>query len=331
MFYVADVQLDWEFGHDALQVFLMKNSLLAFFPMVGDKRYRIVGTFPEEFDKDEGDILYEEIEQRIKKDTELEKIDISDVNWFSTYKVHTRHVDKFSVGRCFLAGDSAHIHSPAGAQGMNTGIQDSYNLAWKLALVLNGKASIEILNTYNEERLPNAEQLTKTTDRFFGLVASPERVLVFTRLYVFPYIAQFLFSLDIVKRFVFPRISQIKINYEDESLSQESGNFAVKAGDRMPWFEVEGASIYDRLREPKFHLIVFFDGKIEIPPLPDDLMKEWEGQIDSTVISLYPEIVEIFDMKESFFVILRPDNYIGLISDDFSPELVRKYLNLITR
>ena len=330
MFYVADVRLDWEFPHDALQVFLMKNSLLAFFPMVGDKRYRIVGTFPEEFDKDEGDVLYEEIEERIKQDTEL-NLDISDVNWFSTYNVHTRHVDKFSVGRCFLAGDSAHIHSPAGAQGMNTGIQDGYNLAWKLAWVLNSNASGELLNTYNEERLPNAEELTKTTDRFFGLVASPEPFLVFTRLYVFPYIAQFLFSLDIVKRFVFPRISQIRINYEDDSLSQYSGHFAIRAGDRMPWFEVEGASIYDRLANPVFHLIVFFDGKTEVPPLPDDLMDKWKGQIDSTVISLYPQVAEIFGTKGSFFVILRPDNYIGLISNDFSPESVRKYSDLVSR
>lgn len=330
MFYVADVQIDWEFAHDALQIFLMKNSLLAFFPMLGDNRYRIVGTFPEEFTKDEGDILYEEIEQRIKLDTEL-NLDITNVNWFSTYKVHTRHVDKFSVGRCFLAGDAAHIHSPAGAQGMNTGIQDGYNLAWKLALVLKGKASGELLNTYNEERLPNADALMKTTDRFFGLVAGPEPFLVFSRLYIFPYIAQFLFSLDTVKRFVFPRISQIQINYEDLSLSQESGDFAVNAGDRMPWFEVEGSSVYDRLREPVFHLLVFFDGKTEIPPLPDDLMREWEGLIDSTFISLYPNIAEVFGTKESFFVILRPDNYIGLISNDFSPDLVRSYLNRITR
>ena len=330
MFYVADVQLDWEYTHDALQVFLMKNSLLAFFPMVGKNRYRIVGTFPEEFDKDEGDVLYEEIEERIKKDTEL-NLDISNVNWFSTYKVHTRHVDKFSVGRCFLAGDSAHIHSPAGAQGMNTGIQDGYNLAWKLAWVLKGQASGELLNTYNEERLPNAEELTKTTDRFFGLVASPEPFLVFRRLYIFPYIAQFLFSLDIFKRFIFPRVSQIRINYEDDTLSQESGIFGINAGDRMPWFEVEGASIYDRLREPVFHLIVFFDGKTEIPPLPEDLMDKWDGKIDSTVISLYPNIAEIFGTKESFFVILRPDNYIGLISNDFSPDVVRKYLDLVSR
>ena len=330
MFYVADVQLDWEFGHDALQVFLMKNSLLAFFPMVGEKRYRIVGTFPEEFDKDEGDILYEEIEERIKLDTAL-NLDITNVNWFSTYKVHTRHVDKFSVGRCFLAGDAAHIHSPAGAQGMNTGIQDGYNLAWKLALVLNGKTSGELLNTYNEERLPNAKTLTQTTDRFFGLVAGPEPLLVFTRLYIFPYVAGVLFSLDAVKRFVFPRISQIRINYRGAMLSRDNGSFNVKAGDRMPWFEVEGASIYDRLREPALHLIVFFDGTTEIPPLPDDLLKEWQGLIDSNFLSLYPNIAEIFGVKHSFFVILRPDNYIGLISDKFSPEVVRDYLNLVRR
>ena len=330
MFYVADVDLDWEYPHDALQVFLMKNSLLAFFPMTGERQYRIVGTFPEEFAKDEGDVLYEEIEERIRIDTEIE-FDITKVNWFSTYKVHTRHVDRFSVGRVYLAGDAAHIHSPAGAQGMNTGIQDGYNLAWKLAMVLRGRAGSELLATYNEERLPNAEALTKTTDRFFSLAAGEEPLLAFVRLYVFPYVAQFLFSLDAVKKWVFPRISQIQINYEDESLSREHGKFAVHAGDRMPWFEVEGASIYDRLREPKFHLIVFYDGKTEIPPLPDDLMREWDEQFDSTVISLYPNIAEIFGTTESFYVILRPDNYIGLISNDFSPNEVRKYLALVSR
>jgi 2-polyprenyl-6-methoxyphenol hydroxylase-like FAD-dependent oxidoreductase len=332
MFYVADVRLDWEFGHDALQVFLMRNSLLAFFPMKGDRRYRIVGTFPEEFSKDEGDVLYEEIEQRIKLDTELKGLEISNVNWFSTYNVHTRHVNKFSVGRVFLAGDSAHIHSPAGAQGMNTGIQDGYNLAWKLAFVLKRKAGGELLNTYNEERLPNAEQLTKTTDRFFGLVASPEPFLAFTRIYVFPYIAQFLFSLDIVKKFIFPRISQIQINYEDDSLSRETGRFSVHAGDRMPWFEVDGVSIYDRLREPKFHLVTFYDGKSGQPELfAADLLSEWDGEMDATALPLCPSIAEIFGTGESFYLVLRPDNYIGLISNDFTVKALSDYLRLVSR
>src|SRR5262249_12570658 len=149
MFYVADALVDWHLGHDALHICLSTDTFVIFFPLKGERRFRIVGVFPEQFAKEEGDILYEEIEARIKLEAELD-VDIHDVEWFSTYKVHTRHVSSFSAGRCFLAGDSAHIHSPAGAQGMNTGIQDGYNLAWKLALVLKGNADKRLLDTYNE-------------------------------------------------------------------------------------------------------------------------------------------------------------------------------------
>jgi len=329
LFYVADVKIDWEFGHDALQAFLMRNSLLAFFPMTGEKQYRIVGTFPEEFAKDEGNVLYEEIEERIRLDAQID-FDITKVNWFSTYKVHTRHVNKFSDGRCFLAGDSAHIHTPAGAQGMNTGIQDGYNLAWKMAWVLKYGSDERLLNSYNEERLPNADNLMRTTDRFFNLVASPDPLLVFARLYIFPYIANIAFNLDAVKRFVFPRISQIAINYRSSSLSKNSGTFKVKAGDRMPWFLVEGESVYDRLRQPGFHLLVFMDGKAEIPPLPVELRAAWDGKVDSTVISLTPEISKIFGTDKAFYLILRPDNYIGIISNNFSSASVSEYLAKFT-
>ncbi|HVE58752.1 MAG TPA: FAD-dependent monooxygenase [Pyrinomonadaceae bacterium] len=320
IFYVADVQIDWKFDHDALMVFLMKNNLLAFFPMIGENRWRIVGTFPEEFAKDEGEILYEEIEAQIKKDSEVE-LDITKVSWFSTYKVHTRHVSKFSEGRCFLAGDAAHIHTPAGAQGMNTGIQDGYNLAWKLAAVLGGKSNLGLLETYNQERLPNAESLLKTTDRFFNLVASPEPVLSYVRTHIFPYVAGAAFSIDAVKKFIFPRISQIGINYRHSSLSASNGSFAVKAGDRMPYFEVENASIYDRLHAPKFHLLRFFDGENKPPEFAgDDLTDVHE-------IPLYPNIAEIFGADKTFSVLLRPDNYIGLITEDASGEDLKQYLS----
>ncbi|MFN2500424.1 MAG: FAD-dependent monooxygenase [Pyrinomonadaceae bacterium] len=329
IFYVADVDIDWQYGHDALQIFLMRNALLAFFPMTGERQYRIVGTFPEEFAKDEGDILYDEIEERIKLDADLD-LDITKVNWFSTYKVHTRHVDSFSQSRCFLAGDAAHIHTPAGAQGMNTGIQDGYNLAWKLAAVLKNDAPESLLETYNEERLPVADQLMETTDRFFNLAASPDRLLVFARLYIFPYIANLAFSLDAIKRFVFPRISQIAINYRYSSLSRTDGSFLVRAGDRMPWFTVNGSSIYDAFIGPAFHLVLFLDENTDVPPLPDDLMKSWAENIGSHVFSLTPQITDIFGCRESFFLILRPDNYIGLISKNFSAETVRNYLSTFT-
>ena len=257
MFYVADVQLKWEFPHDMLTACLARDRSTAFFPMPGEDRYRIVGVFPEECDKNEGEIPYDEIEKQILEDSQVE-LDIYQVNWFSTYKVHSRRVNKFSVGRCFLAGDAAHIHSPAGAQGMNTGIQDGYNLAWKLAFVLSSEASPRILDTYNEERVEIAERLLETTDRMFDLLVNPAWLLSFVRRHIFPRVANFIVGLDSVNQFIFPLISQTGITYHGHSLSLDTeDDFEVKAGDRMPYFVVDGKGIYDWLHTPKFHLLTF--------------------------------------------------------------------------
>ncbi|HBB89242.1 MAG TPA: pentachlorophenol monooxygenase, partial [Blastocatellia bacterium] len=218
LFYVADLRIDWKFSHDALTVCLAPHGVVAFFPMPGEKRWRIVGAFPEGLEKDERDIVYEEIEAQIKKEAQLD-LDITRVDWFSTYKVHTRHVDKFSAGRCFVAGDAAHIHTPAGGQGMNTGIQDAYNLAWKLALVLKHSADAQILETYNEERLPNAKRLTATTDRMFNFAAGKDWFVALIRTTIFPPLAKYILSIEAVRKKFFILISQIGITYRANSLS----------------------------------------------------------------------------------------------------------------
>jgi len=336
LFYVADVRIDWKFTHDALHVCLARNAIVAFFPMPGKQRWRIVGAFPEEFAKDEGEVLYEEIEARIKEEAELD-LDITRVDWFSTYRVHTRHVENFSSGRCFLAGDSAHIHTPAGGQGMNTGIQDAYNLAWKLALVIKGAAAERILDTYNEERLPNAKRLLQTTDRMFNIAAGTDWLLNVIRTTVFPPMAKFILSIDAVKKRFFPLISQIGITYRDGSLSahEGDGNFKVRAGDRMPYFLVEGKSIYDKLREPKFHLLTFSEGESNFvgdsETQPGDMKSNHADLVDRYVIPLERNITELFGSAKPFNVFLRPDNYIGFISLDTSSSRVPGYLDEVIR
>jgi hypothetical protein len=322
------VQIDWEYAHDALQVCLARNGVVAFFPMKGENRYRIVGAFTEGFDKNEGEILYEEIERRIKAEAEI-ALDISHVNWFSVYKVHTRHVERFSEGRCFLAGDAAHIHTPAGGQGMNTGIQDAYNLAWKMAYVLKGFANERILDTYNEERLPNAERLLGTTDRMFNLAAGSDWLLNLIRTTIFPPLAKFILSFDAIKERFFPLISQIGITYRDNSLSKHGDDerFEVKAGDRMPYFLVDGASIYDKLREPKFHLLTFSDGEIDYQVTSGKIESEYLELVDYHIVPLYPRVAVVFGTKEPFNVLLRPDNYIGFISSQTSLSELRNYLD----
>jgi len=328
LFYVADAQVDWEMTHDSLHVCFSPDSFVVFFPLKGEKRYRIVGVFPEELSKDQGEILYEEIETRIKTESQLH-LDIHDVEWFSTYKVHSRHVNRFSSGRGFLAGDSAHIHTPAGAQGMNTGIQDGYNLAWKLALVIRGRAGKGLLETYNEERLENAKRLLNTTDRFFGFAAGTDWLMNFVRLHVLPPIAKHLFSLDAVRKFAFPVVSQIGINYRHSSLSQHAGdeNFEVKAGDRLPYFLIDGRNVFDLLRAPKFHFLVFSNESGKWEGL-SKIENQYSTEVDINQVSLLPEVEEIFGTNKDFCMLLRPDNHVGAISSDISSSIL-KYLNKV--
>jgi 2-polyprenyl-6-methoxyphenol hydroxylase-like FAD-dependent oxidoreductase len=327
IFYVADAQIDWRLSHDALHVCFSPDSFVVFFPLKGEKRYRIVGVFPQELSKDQGDILYEEIEARIKTESKLD-LDIHDVEWFSTYKVHTRHVNKFSAGRGFLAGDSAHVHTPAGAQGMNTGIQDGYNLAWKMALVIRGQAGEKLLATYNEERLENAKHLLKTTDRFFSFAAGTDWLMNFLRLHVLPPLAKHLFSSDTVRKFAFPLVSQIGINYRHSSLSNHAGDedFEVKAGDRMPYVLLDGKSIYEKLSEPKFHLLAFSSEPNKFQKFSNKLGNQYSELLDFNVFTISPEVAEVFGTKDDFSVLLRPDNHVGLISSDISLSSFQRYL-----
>ena len=327
LFYVADARVDWDFPHDALHVCLAKEVFVAFFPMPGENRYRVVGTFPESKNQEEGEVVYEEIEREIKEQAKL-KLEMSDVRWFSLYKVHSRRVNKFSEGRCFLAGDSAHIHSPAGAQGMNTGIQDAYNLAWKLALVVKGFASEKLLDTYNEERLANAQRLLESTDRMFELAAGSHWLMAFIRTTIFPPIAGFVASLESFSKRIFPLISQIGISYRNASLSKHTDDESddVKAGDRLPYFLIDGQSIFDKLKEPKFHLLLFSNNA-----QPEACEQEFGDLVDCHVIPITERVSEIFEREDEFSVFLRPDNYIACMSSGISPRIVEEYLQVRVR
>ena len=330
LFYVADARVDWDLPHDALHVCLAKEVFVAFFPMPGEHRYRVIGTFPESKNKEQGEVVYEEIEHEIKEHAKL-KLEISDVRWFSLYKVHSRRVNKFSEGRCFLAGDAAHIHSPAGAQGMNTGIGDAYNLAWKLALVVKGIAKQELLDTYNEERLANAQRLLESTDRMFELAAGSHWLMSFIRTTIFPPVAGFMASLEVVSKRIFPLISQIGINYRKASLSQHTNDESddVKAGDRLPYFLIDEQSIFEKLKEPKFHLLVF--SKSERHEACDEFAREFGSLADCHVIPITERVSEIFERDDEFSVFLRPDNHIAFMSSEVPPAGVDEYLQAKVR
>jgi len=136
------------------------------FPLGGDRVVIVGNTGPlthEEFEAKKNEPLTLEVFQKyLEENAHPQKFTIKTVNWLSYYRVNERRAQDFEYkGRIFLAGDAAHIHSPSGGQGLNLGIQDSYNLAWKIALVVKGTAPLSLLDSYEEERAAIADQVIK--------------------------------------------------------------------------------------------------------------------------------------------------------------------------
>jgi 2-polyprenyl-6-methoxyphenol hydroxylase-like FAD-dependent oxidoreductase len=231
LFYVADVDAAGEAINGELHVSLDGADFLAVFPMRGKGRARLVGTVQGNGEPRE-DLGWADVQQRAIERTGIE---VRRVNWFSTYRVHHRVANRFRRGRTFLLGDAAHIHSPVGGQGMNTGIGDAVNLSWKLAMVLRGRAAPSLLDTYEQERIAFARRIVATTDRIFQLVSHPGRLADRAR-DLAPLIATIAFRLPAARKVLFRVSSQIAIEYRDAALSEgRAGD--VHGGDRLPWVE----------------------------------------------------------------------------------------------
>ncbi|RAV08931.1 oxygenase [Mycolicibacterium sp. GF69] len=189
---------------------------------------------------------------------------ILDTVWLSNFVVHHRIVDHYRRGHVFVAGDAAHIHSPVGGQGMNTGIQDAYNLGWKLALVVNGNAPDRLLDTYETERLPVGIDVLRQTDvnHKFRMASVPGMKFLTDR------IAMPLLQIEPIRNMLvnafMKRGSQLGVNYEASPLSQNRGNIGKgpKAGDRAPdgqLLDADGTptTLFDLFRTTQFRLLVF--------------------------------------------------------------------------
>lgn len=307
MFYVADVKLESPITDQKDAYFVMiNNGFVLFFPLIDEKHYRVIGTAPGDVAEKEK-IQFSDIKQVIKDQLEI-PVQFLEEYWFSTYKVHSRMADSFSKGSCFIAGDAAHIHTPAGGQGMNTGIQDAYNLAWKLAFVIRGKAGKKLLETYNEERTENAKNLLKSTDRMFDLLAGTGIIANFIRLYIMPFFIKRITQFSFINRRIFPLLSQTGIKYPNSSLTIKSAVAKIAAGDRMPYFRVNGESIFDKLKEPVFKILYFGNN--------DEYLQEIKHDTIELIKLSFEDIPAIFTGQSGFYIVVRPDNYISYIGKD---------------
>jgi 2-polyprenyl-6-methoxyphenol hydroxylase-like FAD-dependent oxidoreductase len=205
IFYVADVQARGPTFNGELHVDLDEADFLAVFPLAGEGRARLIGTVRDERADRVESLQFEDVSSRA---IEHMNVQIDQVNWFSTYRVHHRVADHFRSGRAFLLGDAAHVHSPAGGQGMNTGIGDAINLAWKLKAVLRGEAQDGLLDSYEAERLAFARTLVDTTDRVFTFVSAEGSFANFVRTRIAPLFVSAAYSVEAVREFMFRVVSQ---------------------------------------------------------------------------------------------------------------------------
>ncbi|MCX4669452.1 FAD-dependent oxidoreductase [Streptomyces sp. NBC_01381] len=249
------------------------TGFLAICPLPGTQDFQLTAQFT---DGTAPDTSLDGVRAVVAARTHLAADDVTEVRWASDFRPRAAMANRFRDGRVFLAGDAAHVHSPAGGQGLNTSVQDAYNLGWKLGAVLRGGAPEALLDTYEEERLPNAAQMLGLSTRIHR---GEERRGAATR--------------------------QLGLGYRDSSLTAETrtglAEGALRAGDRAPDGPYAGRRLFDAFRGPHFTLLTV-GTDAELPLLDDEL-------VHTCRIDAYPPY------GKGLFLV-RPDGYVGWAGED---------------
>jgi 2-polyprenyl-6-methoxyphenol hydroxylase-like FAD-dependent oxidoreductase len=315
LFYVADVDAAGPAANGEIHVDFEEADFLAVFPLKGAGRLRLVGPVRWELDREHRELTFDDVGERAIRNL---KLTIARVNWFSTYRVHHRVAARFREGRAFLLGDAAHVHSPVGGQGMNTGIGDAVNLAWKLAAVLKGGAHDTLLATYEPERVGFARRLVATTDRVFTGVTKQGVVARWVRTRLVPLMAPLLFRLAPVRRFLFRTVSQIGVNYRNSPLSVGAAG-AVRGGDRLPWVETEpGKDNFAPLTSLAWQVHVYGEQRGGLAEVCAQL------QLPLHVFAWQPGMGQAGLLRGALYLV-RPDGYVALAAPHADPEPLRHY------
>jgi 2-polyprenyl-6-methoxyphenol hydroxylase-like FAD-dependent oxidoreductase len=316
---LLDAHIDWALPNDEAHIFITDAGLLAAFPLPG-ARHRLV-------------IDMSGVEQRDASFAALQAVvaerapvalTLSDPGWISEFRIHARMVARLQEGRVFLLGDAAHIHSPALAQGMNTGIQDAINLAWKLGLVARDVADASLLDSYEAERRPVEQSVLQQTDLVTRLVTleAPLARTLRDRL------APLLSSFDAVQQRARRTISELAVHYRQSPIVEEHWQpHGLLAGDRVPdmrltaWDGSRETTLLEALRQAKHILLLALDEAVPaaLQTNFDTIAKQVQGQLGD-LIHVYRPTVDVGEWPA--ICVIRPDGYVGFRgSSAHVPEL----------
>lgn len=248
VFALGDVEADGPLEPRAINPFIGGGGVAMFLPLGRPATWRVIAVSADpavgrRTMADTGEIDLADLQSLVDRPTRG-TVRLHDPAWITRFRLHHRQTSRYRDGNVFLAGDAAHIHSPVGGQGMNTGIQDAWNLGWKLGLVVRGRAHERLLDTYEAERWPIGQFLLRYTDRLFGALAhvvSDRPFMTWARSVVLPRLIPRLFQSRTAREAAFAFVSELGIRYR-RSLAVMEGEPALsagpRAGDRLPDAEI---------------------------------------------------------------------------------------------
>jgi hypothetical protein len=282
--------------------------------LAGQGRARLIGTVRDGRADRANTLKFEAVSART---IEHLKVDVRKVNWFSTYHVHHRVAERFRKGRAFLVGDAAHIHSPAGGWGMNTGIGDAINLVWKLAAVLAGHAPDKLLDSYEAERIGFARRLVATTDRVFSFATAEGRIADIVRARVAPVLIPTAMAFEAARQDLLPD------GFADHP---ELPQWPLKRRDRRPRPRRQPAAVGAHNGKDNFEPLAAMTWQVHVYGSSSAQLADWCVCHDMQlhVFDWRPEH-EAAGLARNAAYLLRPDTYVGLADAVGAPDAIERY------
>ncbi|WP_133130657.1 FAD-dependent monooxygenase [Legionella yabuuchiae] len=345
--WLADLLIDWDEPEDYMSIYIGPKGPLACFPM-GNKRYRLVLTAPKNHDHDPS---FADIVTAFNERSN-DKAKLSNPIWITKFYIHHRQIQQYRRNRIFFAGDAAHIHSPMGGQGLNTGIQDVYNLIWKLALVERGRGQDVLLDSYHLERYPVGKQVLKETDLMTRMILLENKSLISIR----NFMLSTLMSFEFIRNTLAAQIAELRISYEKSPIVKDlSHHVRLKAGTFLADFNLtnvatdEIKSLSEILRGTK-HQLLLFSGIAGHPEaflldIAKRINEQYADVVESHLILSHgvdlPEnnahycwiddqgVQESLDLEKPAVVLIRPDKYIAFSQTPAVQSVLNDYLEEI--
>jgi 2-polyprenyl-6-methoxyphenol hydroxylase-like FAD-dependent oxidoreductase len=347
-FLLADLDLDWDLPHDEGHIWIGDDGLVAAIPLPGERRYRVIVPLPAAYAAKEYQSEAEiaaEAEVFLGQRTGMPLRRVGDPVWASAFRIQRRQADRYRLGPVFLAGDAAHVHSPVGGQGMNTGIQDAFNLGWKLALAARDQAAPGLLDTYQAERHPIARSVLRGTHLGTRLFLAQNPLMRAVREQAVPAIV----GIAPIRRRILAAVSQLTIGYRGSFLSVDADDreaargwlhrdaLGLRAGDRVPDVTLidadssEPVAIFDLISEG-WSLLIFPGDKATAETTGalervDRLVRDAVGDAvnpflvvgtattggaaETVLIDPARKVANLFGARQGLVALVRPDGYLG--------------------